>query len=107
VIAFISDASAIFEQLLLASIYARLNGDYCSVNSFGLGGANVHTIFKSFTDKNNKYHFANEKKRLCIYSARTKPALESIFNLVKSHPRDSYLHFNTKMTAQDDLLYLS
>ena len=81
------------EQLKVVTEKTRLNGEYCSVNSFGLGSANVHTILKSFSDKTNKYHFANEKRRLCIYSARTKEGLESIFQLMKSHPRDSYLHF--------------
>jgi 3-oxoacyl-(acyl-carrier-protein) synthase len=33
------------EQIKVVEERTRLNGDYCSVNSFGLGGANVHTIF--------------------------------------------------------------
>ncbi|XP_071129497.1 fatty acid synthase-like isoform X4 [Mytilus edulis] len=86
------------EQIKVVSERTRLNGEYCAVNSFGLGGVNVHTILKSY-DKDKKYHFANEKKRLCIYSARTKQGLESIFHLMKSHHKDSYLHYLLNETS--------
>lgn len=67
-----------------------LNGPYVSLNSFGLGGANAHALFKgNCKSKVNNGVPTDELNRLVCWSGRTEAAVSSIFNDVESRPLDA------------------
>lgn len=67
-----------------------LNGPYVSLNSFGLGGANAHALFKgNCKSKVNNGVPTDELNRLVCWAGRTEAAVSSIFNDVESRPLDA------------------
>lgn len=64
-------------------------GNYVSLNSFGLGGANAHALFKgNFKSKINKGIPTDDMSRLICWSSRTKSAVNRIFTDVLSRTLD-------------------
>lgn len=63
---------------------------YASLNSFGLGGANAHVLFKANTkSKFNNGIPRDNLSRLVCWSGRTESALNSIFSDIMSRPLDA------------------
>lgn len=67
-----------------------LAGPYISMNSFGLGGANAHALFKG--NLKEKVNFGIPKDnlpRMVLWSGRTEEALHSIFDDITKRPLDA------------------
>lgn len=68
----------------------NLEGPYVSLNSFGLGGANCHAIFKgNLKSKVNNGIPKDNLNRLVCWAGRTEAAVNSIFDDVSSRPLDA------------------
>lgn len=66
-----------------------LDGPYISMNSFGLGGANAHALFKgNLKVKVNSGLPNDDLSRLVLWSGRTEDAVKSIFDDVVKRPLD-------------------
>lgn len=66
-----------------------LAGPYISMNSFGLGGANAHALFKgNLKVKANNGLPSDNLSRLVLWSGRTEDALNSIFDDIVKRPLD-------------------
>lgn len=62
---------------------------YVSLNSFGLGGANAHVLFKGNTKSKINNGIPNDNlNRLVCWSGRTENAVNSIFADITSRPLD-------------------
>ena len=65
------------------------DGPYASLNSFGLGGANAHALFKGNLKSKINNGIPNDNlSRLICWSGRTEAALNSIFADITSRPLD-------------------
>lgn len=64
-----------------------LDGPFISMNSFGLGGANAHALFKgNLKEKVNLGLPIDDLSRLVLWSGRTEDAVNSIFDdITKRH----------------------
>lgn len=81
----------IFLSIIIRSVFAICSqvitedipwtGGLVGLNSFGLGGANGHTLLKS-NIKSKGGQQDNDLPRLIIASGRTKEAVETILNCV-------------------------
>ncbi|XP_053392677.1 fatty acid synthase-like [Mercenaria mercenaria] len=69
------------------------------VNSFGFGGSNVHTILRSNKFNEKSVCEGCEKKRLFLYSSRSKEGLKETLRKVRRHPHDLHLHSLMNETA--------
>ncbi|XP_053376816.1 fatty acid synthase-like [Mercenaria mercenaria] len=69
------------------------------VNSFGLGGSNVHTILQSNRYDEKCVFEGSEKKKLFLYSSRSEKGLEETLKKVRSYPNDLHLHALMNETA--------
>lgn len=68
----------------------NLAGPYVSMNSFGLGGANAHAIFKGNSKSKINNGIPNDNlNRLLCWAGRTEAAVNSIFDDVLSRPLDA------------------
>lgn len=68
----------------------NLAGPYVSMNSFGLGGANAHAIFKGNLKSKINNGIPNDNlNRLLCWAGRTEAAVNSIFDDVLSRPLDA------------------
>lgn len=66
-----------------------LDGPFISMNSFGLGGANAHALFKGVTkDKINDGLPTDNLNRLVLWSGRTEQSVKSILDEVCKRPLD-------------------
>lgn len=71
----------------------EINGGYIGVNSFGFGGSNTHVILKAGERPKALPEIPKPTiPKIFTYSGRTKEAVESIFDNVKNHADDAYLH---------------
>lgn len=85
-----SSIPAIAEGRMVVPTEVRdLVGDYAAMNNFGIGGANVHALFKRNTkEKVNSGLPRDDLKRLVLWSARTTEAVKSIFDEITQRPLD-------------------
>lgn len=68
----------------------KLNSPFVSMNSFGLGGANAHAIFKgNLKSKIDHGIPVDNLNRLVCWAGRTEAAVNSIFDDVSSRPLDA------------------
>jgi fatty acid synthase, animal type len=66
-----------------------LEGPYISMNSFGLGGANCHALFKgNLKVKVNKSLPNDDLGRMVLWSGRTEDAVKAIFDDITKRPLD-------------------
>ncbi|XP_070509346.1 fatty acid synthase-like [Chironomus tepperi] len=67
-----------------------LTGPYISMNSFGLGGANAHALFKgNLKEKVNHGIPSDNLNRMVLWSGRTEEAVHSIFDDITKRPLDA------------------
>lgn len=67
-----------------------LDGPFVSLNSFGLGGANAHALFKGNLKSKINNGIPNDNlNRLVCWAARTETACESVFDDIISRPLDA------------------
>ncbi|KAG5675543.1 hypothetical protein PVAND_005439 [Polypedilum vanderplanki] len=67
-----------------------LAGPYISMNSFGLGGANAHCLFKgNLKEKVNHGIPSDDLGRMVLWSGRTEEALNTIFDDILQRPLDA------------------
>ncbi|KAG5666534.1 hypothetical protein PVAND_014554 [Polypedilum vanderplanki] len=65
-------------------------GSLIGINSFGVGGANVHLLLKSHEKEKINNGAINDKlERILLWSGRTKEAVEMIFDSVTKAPLDA------------------
>ncbi|XP_050392804.2 fatty acid synthase [Patella vulgata] len=83
-------------RLKVVTERTRWNGGYVGVNSFGFGGANVHSVLKSNNIEKTRVHPASKAKRLLTYASRTEEGLKHIFTEVKKHSED--VEFNALLS---------
>jgi fatty acid synthase, animal type len=66
-----------------------LEGPFISMNSFGLGGANAHALFKgNLKEKVNCGLPADNLPRMVLWSGRTEAAVNAIFDDITKRPLD-------------------
>lgn len=66
-----------------------LKQPYVSMNSFGLGGANVHAVFKgNLKDKINHGIPADNLNRMLLWSGRSEEAVNSVYDDIIKRPLD-------------------
>lgn len=80
-----------------------LQGPLISMNSFGLGGANAHALFKrNFKEKSSNSLPCDDLPRLVCWSGRTEDAVKSIFDDLVKRPLDTefiaLLHNSQRLT---------
>jgi fatty acid synthase, animal type len=85
-----SDIPAFAEnRIRVVTKIEKLQSPYISMNSFGLGGANVHAIFKGNSrEKINQGIPEDSLSRLVVWSGRSEEALNSIFDDITKRPLD-------------------
>lgn len=67
-----------------------LDGPFVSLNSFGLGGANAHALFRGNTKSKRNHGIPDDNlSRLVCWSGRTEAAVNSIFEDILSRPLDA------------------
>jgi fatty acid synthase len=65
-------------------------GPYISMNSFGLGGANAHCLFKCNSKEKINYGIPEDNlSRLVLWSGRTEQAVNAIFDDITLRPLDA------------------
>ncbi|KAG5669844.1 hypothetical protein PVAND_000135 [Polypedilum vanderplanki] len=96
-------------RIQVATDAVPIDSDYIALNSFGLGGSNVHALFK----RNPKIKINNglpkdSLERIVLWSGRTEEALNTIFDDIVSRPLDAeyiaLLH-NTQIMTSDANTY--
>ena len=62
--------------------------NYCAINSFGIGGANAHTILQTNKKELTKESFliADKIPRLINFCGRTQDAVDYVFNFIEKNP---------------------
>lgn len=60
-------------------------GGYVGINSFGVGGSNVHTILKSNKSRPSPVHPAAKKPRLFTFSARTHQGIGKAISVMQDN----------------------
>jgi fatty acid synthase len=67
-----------------------LSGSYISMNSFGLGGANVHALFRGNQKKKMNQGIPSDNlDRLVTWAGRTESAVNAIFDDITKRPLDA------------------
>lgn len=65
------------------------NGSFIGINSFGIGGANVHILLKSHDkEKVNKAIPTDNLPRLILWSGRTEEAVNTVLRSLEDKPLD-------------------
>ncbi|KAG4073632.1 hypothetical protein HA402_000856 [Bradysia odoriphaga] len=83
----------------------ELRGDYIALNSFGLGGANAHILFKKNLKQKVMPDASNDQMMpvLVAWSGRTESAVDTIFEDLQQRPIDpeyvALLHSAMKQTS--------
>ncbi|KAL7042296.1 hypothetical protein ACKWTF_001098 [Chironomus riparius] len=68
----------------------KLTRPFISMNSFGLGGANAHALFKGNLKEKVNYGIPTDNlKRMVLWSGRTEESLHSIFDDIIKRPLDA------------------
>lgn len=76
-------------RLQVVATNTPFDGGLIGINSFALGGSDVHAIIKPNPGRvNHQDHPAADKKRLFTWAGRTEEAVERGLNKVLSRPRD-------------------
>lgn len=85
-----SDIPAFAEKRIrVVTEHEDLKSPYISMNSFGLGGANVHGLFRgNLKEKINHGIPTDNLNRMVLWSGRTEEALNSIFDDITKRPLD-------------------
>ena len=77
------------KRLRVVTEVEDLDGPFVSMNSFGLGGANAHALFKgNLKEKVNSGRPIDDLPRMVLWSGRTENAVNSIFDDVTKRPLD-------------------
>lgn len=86
-----SDIEAFAEKRIrVVTEVEELNGPYISMNSFGLGGANVHALFRGNLKKKVKQGVPiDDLDRMVVWSGRTDHAVNAIFDDITKRPLDA------------------
>lgn len=83
-----------------------LKGSFVAINLFGIGGVNGHALLRKEKKREKKVFGKNLPKLIC-WSGRTKEAVHTIFEKLKSTPMDvefiALLHNIQKITIKDNL----
>ena len=68
----------------------KLTRPFISMNSFGLGGANAHALFKGNLKEKVNYGIPSDNlNRMVLWSGRTEESLHSIFDDIIKRPLDA------------------
>ncbi|CRK94451.1 CLUMA_CG007958, isoform A [Clunio marinus] len=66
-----------------------LDGPFISMNSFGLGGANAHALFKgNLKKKINKGLPSDDLERMVLWSGRTENSIKAVYDEITKRPLD-------------------
>lgn len=86
-----SDIPAFAEKRIkVATEAVELTGNLIAMNSFGLGGANAHSLFRGNTKQKINYGIPNDDmNRLVLWSGRTEEAVNAIFDDITKRPLDA------------------
>jgi fatty acid synthase, animal type len=77
------------KRIKVATEVEELRGDYIAMNSFGLGGANQHALFKGNTkEKINQGIPSDALPRIVLWAGRTEEAINAIFDDICERPLD-------------------
>lgn len=84
-----SDIAAFGEgRMKVVTEVTDFTGDYISMNSFGLGGANAHLLFKKNAKEKVLQKVDVDLPRLVLWSGRTEAAVNAIFDDIQQRPID-------------------
>lgn len=86
-----SDIEAFAEKRIrVVTEVEELSGPYISMNSFGLGGANIHALFRgNLKKKINQGIPSDDLDRLVVWSGRTENSVNVIFDDITKRPLDT------------------
>lgn len=92
------------ERMEVVREKANFVGDYIAMNSFGLGGANAHILFKkNMKEKVNHGIPLDNLPRLVLWSGRTETAVNAIFDDLENRALDgeyvALLHNSQRQTS--------
>ncbi|KAG5675346.1 hypothetical protein PVAND_005256 [Polypedilum vanderplanki] len=77
-------------RIKVATDSLPIDSDYIAFNSFGLGGSNVHALFKRNSKIKVNHGLPKDSlERLVLWSGRTEEALNTIFDDITSRPLDA------------------
>lgn len=77
-------------RIKVATEPVDLEGDYIAMNSFGLGGANAHSLYRG--NAKNKVNSGIPKdslERIVLWAGRTEEAINAIFEDITTRPLDA------------------
>lgn len=76
-------------RLRVVTEVEELDGNYISMNSFGLGGANTHALFKGNLKQKVNGGLPNDGlSRVVLWSGRTEAAVNAVFDDIVKRPLD-------------------
>ncbi|XP_070505890.1 fatty acid synthase-like [Chironomus tepperi] len=86
-----SDVAAFSEnRIKVATEVEDLTGDFIAMNSFGLGGANAHSLFRGNPKvKSNSGVPDDDLGRMLLWSGRIEAAINAIFDDITQRPLDA------------------
>jgi fatty acid synthase len=79
-----------------------MNEGYVGVNSFGLGGSNVHAILQFPGQHRESNHDASTAKRLFLYSSRTFHGVQKILQMAQNNKQNIEIHALLNESANID-----
>lgn len=90
-------------RMKVVTAVTDLIGDYISMNSFGLGGANAHLLFKKNPKEKVAQNIDPNFPRLVTWSGRTEAAVNAIFDDIQQRSIDpehfALLHSSQTVTS--------
>ncbi|GBN00571.1 Fatty acid synthase [Araneus ventricosus] len=81
------------DQVRIVTNPTPLEGDYAALNSFGIGGVNVHAVLKSNTTERKPTQLEELPiPQLVLYSGRTKEGVQYLFDYLQNEvpPREFF-----------------
>lgn len=67
----------------------QFDGEFISINSFGVGGANAHILLKANRNEKTNRGVPNDNlNRLIVWSGRTEEAVQAVFDEICKRPLD-------------------